>query len=113
MLKLHEFQVGYRGGFRVAPQTFVLPPGIHRICGGNGAGKSTLLRGIVGELAPLSGPCVLGERDTWRQIEARASIGYAPSEPEIAAHLTVGEALQFHASFRHAPDWPWRTILSA
>ncbi|MEO0812698.1 MAG: ATP-binding cassette domain-containing protein, partial [Myxococcota bacterium] len=69
-------------------------------------------RGIVGELAPLSGHCVLGERDTWRQIEARTSIGYAPSEPEISAHLTVGEALQFHASLRNAPDWPWRKMLS-
>ncbi|MEU3271187.1 ABC transporter ATP-binding protein [Saccharomonospora sp. NPDC006951] len=80
---------------------------IFGILGPNGAGKTTTVECIEGLRTPDSGTvevCGLDpQRDTTQLPE---SLGAQLQESELPDKLTVGEAMELHASFYRAPaDW--------
>jgi ABC-2 type transport system ATP-binding protein len=64
--------------------------------GPNGAGKTTTLKIIVGLLQPTSGTVRVAGYDIQTQpLEAKATSGFVPDEPNLYAKLTGRELLQF------------------
>jgi ABC-2 type transport system ATP-binding protein len=64
--------------------------------GPNGAGKTTTLKMIVGLLRPTSGSVKVVGCDVVQQpVQAKASCGYVPDEPNLYAKLTGRELLHF------------------
>lgn len=64
--------------------------------GPNGAGKTTTLKIIVGLLQPTSGSVRVAGYDVQTQpLQAKASTGFVPDEPNLYAKLTGRELLQF------------------
>lgn len=70
--------------------------------GPNGAGKSTTIRAIMNLVNKTHGQVFLeGEALTRDDIRLKAQIGYLPSEVHLYDDLTVGQMLDYHASFYH------------
>lgn len=66
--------------------------------GPNGAGKTTTLKVAVGLLQPSSGTVRVNGYDIQKQpLEAKASSGFVPDEPNLYAKLTGRELLRFVA----------------
>lgn len=64
--------------------------------GPNGAGKTTTLKVIVGLLQPTAGTVRVNGYDIQKQpLEAKASSGFVPDEPNLYAKLTGRELLRF------------------
>jgi len=64
--------------------------------GPNGAGKTTTIKMIVGLLQPTSGTVRVCGYDVQQQpIQAKASSGYVPDEPNLYAKLSARELLRF------------------
>ncbi|RNJ26863.1 ABC transporter ATP-binding protein [Halosegnis longus] len=71
--------------------------------GPNGAGKTTTIRTLLGFQSPTSGSAtVLGESVTDRTAlrEARANVGYLPSEPAFDERATGRRLLEYHGALR-------------
>ncbi|MFD1644453.1 ABC transporter ATP-binding protein [Haloarchaeobius litoreus] len=71
--------------------------------GPNGAGKTTTIRTIMGFQSPTSGTAsVLGAdvRDEAALVEAKANVGYLPSNPGFDGTATGTEILDLHASVK-------------
>ncbi|WP_421737448.1 ABC transporter ATP-binding protein [Caulobacter sp.] len=81
-----------------------LSPGeIYALLGPNGAGKTTLIKTICGRFRPDGGEVRLNGRDPFRENAARSSLGLAPQEIALYAHLTVAENLETFASLARMP----------
>jgi len=64
--------------------------------GPNGAGKTTTIKMIVGLLKPTSGTVKVNDYDVQSQpLQAKASSGYVPDEPNLYPKLTGRELLRF------------------
>ncbi len=64
--------------------------------GPNGAGKTTTIKMIVGLLHPSAGNVKVAGYDVVQQpLQAKASCGYVPDEPNLYAKLTGRELLRF------------------
>ncbi len=64
--------------------------------GPNGAGKTTTLKMLVGLLKPTSGTARIAGFDIQAQpLQAKASSGYVPDEPNLYAKLSARELLRF------------------
>lgn len=64
--------------------------------GPNGAGKTTTLKMLVGLLKPTSGTARIAGFDIQAQpLQAKASSGYVPDEPNLYAKLSARELLCF------------------
>ena len=71
--------------------------------GPNGAGKTTTIRTLLGFQSPTSGSArVLGVEVTDRAAlrEARANVGYLPSEPAFDERATGRRLLEYHGALR-------------
>jgi ABC-2 type transport system ATP-binding protein len=71
---------------------------IYALIGRNGAGKSTLAKAAIGALALQSGTVRVLGGDPARDRAVAASIGVAPQEIALYAHLTVAENLHAFAA---------------
>lgn len=68
--------------------------------GPNGAGKSTTIRAIMHLINKTSGQILLnGQELTGGGPALKELIGYLPSEVHVYEDLTVGEMLDYHATF--------------
>lgn len=64
--------------------------------GPNGAGKTTTIKMIVGLLQPSAGSASVAGYDVQtRPLEAKASTGYVPDEPNLYPKLSAREFLRF------------------
>ena len=64
--------------------------------GPNGAGKTTTIKMIVGLLQPTSGSVSVSGFDVHQQpLQAKATTGYVPDEPNLYPKLTGRELLRF------------------
>lgn len=64
--------------------------------GPNGAGKTTTLKIMVGLLQSTSGTVKVGGYDVQTQpLQAKASCGFVPDEPNLYAKLTARELMRF------------------
>jgi len=64
--------------------------------GPNGAGKTTTIKMIAGLLQPSSGAVKVGGFDVQKQsLQAKATCGYVPDEPNLYPKLTGKELLRF------------------
>jgi ABC-2 type transport system ATP-binding protein len=64
--------------------------------GPNGAGKTTTIKMIAGLLQPSSGAVKVGGFDVQKQpLQAKATCGYVPDEPNLYPKLTGRELLHF------------------
>ncbi len=69
---------------------------IYGFLGPNGAGKTTTIKMIAGLLRPTSGSVRVAGYDVQSQsLQAKASCGYVPDEPNLYAKLTGRELLHF------------------
>ncbi|MCL4560011.1 MAG: ABC transporter ATP-binding protein [Chloroflexi bacterium] len=77
--------------------TFTVNSGeIYGFLGPNGAGKTTTIKMISGLLRPTSGSIRVAGFDVQAQaLQAKASCGYVPDEPNLYPKLTGRELLQF------------------
>ncbi len=94
--------LGWRApGFALRGVDLTVPAGaVYGFLGPNGAGKSTTIRLLLGLERPEAGDIrLLGEPvpDALPRILGRT--GYVPERPHLYHHLTVGEALDYHAAF--------------
>lgn len=67
------------------------------VLGPNGAGKSTLLKAVLGQLRPMSGRVLLGDRELvgLRSDQVcRLSVGYVPQVNDTFPRLTVLENIE-------------------
>ncbi|WP_256298270.1 ABC transporter ATP-binding protein [Haloarchaeobius salinus] len=74
--------------------------------GPNGAGKTTTIRTLMGFQSPTAGTAtVLGAdvRDEAALVEAKANVGYLPSNPGFDETATGMEILDLHASVKGDP----------
>lgn len=95
--------LGYRAGktFEIRDLDLTVPRGaIYGFLGANGAGKTTTIRLIMGLLRPLRGTITVLGRDVPGESPAMlAQVGFVPERPHLYKHLTVDEAMRFHAAF--------------
>lgn len=64
--------------------------------GPNGAGKTTTIKMLVGLLQPTAGVVKIAGYDMLRQpLQAKATCGYVPDEPNLYPKLTARELLRF------------------
>jgi ABC-2 type transport system ATP-binding protein len=74
------------------------------LLGRNGAGKTTALRCLVGLLEPDDGRVlVLGREARNLDVGTRRQIGYVSERQHLDQRLTVGQLMDYTASFY--PDW--------
>ena len=73
---------------------------IYGFIGPNGAGKSTTIRTIMGLINKTSGKILFDGKELNSDDEhTKKRIGYLPSEVNLYDDMTIGEILDYHASF--------------
>lgn len=94
------YRVG-RGAFEIRDLSLTVPAGaIYGFLGPNGSGKTTTIRLILGLAKQASGRIVvLGHEQPTEGPRVMARTGYVPERPHLYPSLTVGEQMDFHASF--------------
>lgn len=95
--------------FRLDELTLRVPRGsIYGFLGPNGSGKTSTVRLFMGMAKPDSGEIrVLDGRVPRDMPHILARVGYVPERPHVYPHLTVDEALRFHAAFHRLWDPHW------
>jgi ABC-type branched-subunit amino acid transport system ATPase component len=96
-LQIRDLTSGY-AGVRVIEHVSISVRRGEVVCvlGPNGSGKSTLLRSVVGELAPMSGTVMVGQRDfTGSRTDrlTREGVAYVAQSNNVFEPLTVMENL--------------------
>jgi ABC-type multidrug transport system ATPase subunit len=107
----------YRAGsdFALRDLSLHVPSGsIYGFLGPNGSGKTTTIRLLLGMLRPRSGTIGVLGRPVPADLPAiLARTGYVPERPHLYPHLSVREAMRFHASFYPAFDAAYAAELLA
>ena len=97
MLQIRNVSKKYRGATVNAVQNLdleVKKGEIFGFLGPNGAGKTTTIKMIVGLLAPDQGEVVVNGHNVVRQpLQAKASLGFVPDNPDLYQRLTGMEYL--------------------
>ena len=113
LLEVRDLVVTFGKTFSVGPLSLVVNSGVIHFKGPNGGGKTTLLRAMGGELLPSGGSVCVKGQDVHTVTRARRHVALITSAPELPAFLTVGEAYEFSASLRGAPDWDGKPYCEA
>lgn len=72
------------------------------LLGRNGEGKTTLIKTVLGLLKPTSGSLTVLSDDPWRFREGtKEKLGYVPQSDRLYPWLTVGQLINYTASFYH------------
>jgi len=107
-LAIETHELGYRAGADFALHQLALhvPTGsIYGFLGPNGSGKTTTIRLLLGMLRPRGGAIsVLGQPVPADLPAILARTGYVPERPHLYPHLSVREAMRYHAGFYPAFD---------
>lgn len=96
----------YRGGVRaLADEDLQVPAGtVYGLLGQNGAGKTTLIRILLDMIRPTEGRAsILGFDCQDDGVEARAHVGYLPSNAQYYSYMTGRDLFDFVASARGVP----------
>ena len=105
----------YRAGknFELHDLDLNVPAGsIYGFLGPNGAGKTTTIRLLLGMVKRAGGSIsLLGNAVPSQLPQALSRIGYVPERPHLYPALTIGDAMQMHASFFDRWDADWATKL--
>jgi len=95
--------LSYRAGadFSLRDVGLHVPAGaVYGFLGPNGSGKTTTIRLLLGMLRPRGGTIAVLGRHVPRELPAiLAMTGYVPERPHLYPHLSVREAMRFHAGF--------------
>ena len=106
----------YRAGRDFAIQRLgltVREGSIYGFLGPNGSGKTTTIRLLLGMLRAHGGTIeVLGRHVPGDLPAILAQTGYVPERPHLYPHLTVQEAIRYHAAFYSTFDVPYAAELS-
>lgn len=79
----------------------VLPGRCYGLFGRNGAGKTTTIKCLLNLLRPESGQVrVFGQDPLEREVEVKSRLAYVPDSVAFYPWMTVGETLDYVASFR-------------
>ena len=113
LLEVRDLVVTFGKTFSVGPLNLAVSSGVIHFKGPNGGGKTTLLRAMGGELLPSGGSVCVKGQDVHSVTRARRHVAFITSAPELPAFLTVGEAYEFSASLRGAPDWDGKPYCEA
>jgi len=107
--------LAYRAGkdFEIESLDLTVPEGsIYGFLGPNGSGKTTTIRLLLGMLRARAGTVrVLGRAVPGDMPAILAETGYVPERPHLYPHLTVAEAIRFHAAFFRTFDTPYAAEL--
>jgi len=76
---------------------------ITAILGPNASGKTTLVKCILGHVVPSDGEIYVKGLSTFKDVEYKKFIGYAPQEPDFPENLTPAEILNLISSVRETP----------
>lgn len=102
-LAIETRELRYRVGadFDLQALSLHVPTGsIYGFLGPNGSGKTTTIRLLLGMLRPRGGKIALLGRGVPAELPAiLARTGYVPERPHLYPHLSVREAMRFHAGF--------------
>ena len=71
---------------------------VYGFLGPNGAGKTTTIKLILNLLKPTHGKILINGID-WRELKAKADLGYLPEQPYFYDFLTLEEHFNFFAKF--------------
>ena len=95
--------------FRLDELSLRVPRGsIYGFLGPNGSGKTSTIRLFMGMAKPNSGEIRVLDGSVPRDMpHILARLGYVPERPHVYPHLTVDEALRFHAAFHRQWDPHW------
>ena len=100
---IETHDLGYRAGadFALRELSLHVPAGaIYGFLGPNGSGKTTTIRLLLGMLRPRGGTIAVLGRPVPSELPAiLARTGYVPERPHLYPHLSVREAMRFHAGF--------------
>lgn len=85
--------------------SLAIPKGsVFGLLGKNGAGKTTLIKSILGLLKVTSGEISVLSDNPWDfREETKAKLGYVPQSDRVYPWLTVGQLIEYTASFY--PRW--------
>ncbi len=83
----------------------IVPRGsVFGLLGKNGAGKTTLIKAMLGLIQPSSGRIdLLGETPWLFSDRTKERIGYTPQSDQLYSWLTIGQLINYTASFY--PKW--------
>jgi ABC-2 type transport system ATP-binding protein len=93
-------------GFTLDQVDLRVPTGaVYGFLGPNGAGKTSTIRALLGLLGKVDGKVTVLGHDIPRELpRALARTGYVPERPHLYQHLTVAQALAYHAAFHAGWD---------
>ncbi|MGH7560718.1 MAG: ABC transporter ATP-binding protein, partial [Gemmatimonadales bacterium] len=107
--------VEYTAGrqFAIRNLSLTVPAGaLYGFLGPNGSGKTTTIRLLLGLLRPKAGTIRLLEQPVPSALpRILARTGVVPDRPHLHRHLTVGEAIAYHAAFFPTWDAAWAESL--
>jgi ABC-2 type transport system ATP-binding protein len=93
--------------------SFRLQPGeIFGFLGPNGAGKTTTLKVLTGQIRPMEGTVLLGERSLWESFDdVKCRFGYVPDFDNHLEELTAGQNLSLFCRLYGLPGERAREVL--